>query len=322
MDPRRAAVVRAPDEGHYLGWQGGVVAYKALSDETGGRYCLSTGSVPRWSGPPASIQTREDRGFFILEGELAFAAGNQKFALGEGSFLNVRRGTALSFINSSRAPASVLVLNAPGGFDRFQVEAGQRLEGPDALVPPVTPADTARMDEAAPRYGIDLSPPAEAFRKPPALRVTRPSDGRSLSVLGDLYRFLAVGADTDGSYALWEALIPGGGGPPLHVHSREDEGFFVLEGEVTFRVEERTVEAGPGTFLNLPPGVRHTFSNESAGLARMLIMVAPAGLEKMFQETGSPLDGTASTLPPVTPEDINKILAAAPRYGITIFPSP
>jgi hypothetical protein len=54
----------------------------------------------------------------------------------------------------------------------------------------------------------------------------------------------------------------------------------------------------------------------------MLIMVAPAGLEKMFQETGSPLDGTASTLPPVTPEDINKILAAAPRYGITIFPSP
>jgi mannose-6-phosphate isomerase-like protein (cupin superfamily) len=55
--------------------------------------------------------------------------------------------------------------------------------------------------------------------------------GRTVAVVGDVYRCLATGEDTNGKYALWEALVPPGGGPPPHVHSREEEGFYVLEGE-------------------------------------------------------------------------------------------
>ena len=58
--------------------------------------------------------------------------------------------------------------------------------------------------------------------------------GRTVAVVGDVYRFLATGEDTNGKYALWEALVPPGGGPPPHVHSREEEGFYILEGEITF----------------------------------------------------------------------------------------
>src|SRR3954452_7535170 len=142
--------------------------------------------------------------------------------------------------------------------------------------------------------------------------------GRTVAVVGDVYRFLATGEDTDGKYALWEALVPPGGGPPPHVHSREEEGFYVLEGEITFTVNGERVVATAGTFANMPVGTLHSFKDESNKPARMLISVAPAGLEKMFFEVGVPLaEGTTTALPP-TREEIEKLLAIAPGYGIEI----
>jgi quercetin dioxygenase-like cupin family protein len=142
--------------------------------------------------------------------------------------------------------------------------------------------------------------------------------GRTLAVVGDVYRFLATGEDTDGKYALWEAIVPPGGGPPPHVHSREEEGFYVLEGEITFTINGERVVAKAGTFANMSVGTPHTFKNESGKPARMLIFVAPAGLERMFFEVGVPLpEGSTTALPP-TKEEIEKLLAIAPRYGIEI----
>lgn len=55
--------------------------------------------------------------------------------------------------------------------------------------------------------------------------ISKPSDGRTIAVVGDVYRFLATGEETQGRYAIWEALVLPGGGPPPHTHSREEEGF-------------------------------------------------------------------------------------------------
>ncbi len=107
-----------------------------------------------------------------------------------------------------------------------------------------------------------------------------------VAVVGDIYRFLATGEQTSGRYAIWEAIVPPGGGPPLHMHSRESEGFFVLEGELVVHVDGRRIVAGPGAFVNLQPGTKHGFKNETTQAARMLILVAPAGLERMFLEAG------------------------------------
>src|SRR6201997_2593602 len=145
-----------------------------------------------------------------------------------------------------------------------------------------------------------------------------PGDGRCVAVVGDVYRFLATGDDTNGKYSLWEAIVPPGGGPPPHVHSREEEGFYILEGEITFTIGDRRLVAGAGTFANMPVGVAHSFRNETSRLARMLISVAPAGLEQMFFEFGVALsEGSTTALPP-TKEEIEKLLAVAPRYGIEI----
>jgi quercetin dioxygenase-like cupin family protein len=149
--------------------------------------------------------------------------------------------------------------------------------------------------------------------------VRQPGAGRTVAVVGDVYRFLATGEDTDGRYALWEAIVPPGGGPPPHVHNREEEeGFYVLEGEITFTVGDQRLVAGAGTFANLPVGTPHSFKNESGRPARMLISVVPAGLEQMFFEFGVPLPEGSTTAVPPTKEEIEKLLAVAPRYGIEI----
>lgn len=144
-----------------------------------------------------------------------------------------------------------------------------------------------------------------------------PTEGRTIAVVGDLYRFLATGDETDGKYAMFEALVPPGGGPPPHVHSREEESFYILEGEITFTVGNETIIATAGTFANMPVGSLHSFKNATDKSARMIFSVAPAGLEKMFLEVGVPVK-LGETPPPPSKAEIEKLLAVAPKYGVEI----
>lgn len=148
--------------------------------------------------------------------------------------------------------------------------------------------------------------------------IRQPAKGRTIAVVGDVYRFLATGEDTNGKYAIWEAIVPPGGGPPPHIHSREEEGFYVLEGEIALHIGGERIVATAGMFANMPAGSLHSFKNESGKPAKILISVAPAGLEKMFFETGVELtEGAATALPPGK-DEIERLLAAAPKYGIEI----
>src|SRR5580692_4421633 len=104
-----------------------------------------------------------------------------------------------------------------------------------------------------------------------------------------LVGFLATGEDTNGKYAMWEAIVPPGGGPPPHVHSREEEGFYIIEGEIILQVGEKRITVSAGMFANMPVGTTHSFKNEADRPAKMLISIAPAGLEQMFLEVGIPV---------------------------------
>ncbi len=146
-----------------------------------------------------------------------------------------------------------------------------------------------------------------------------PAEGRTIAVVGDVYRFLATGDETNGKYALWEAIVPPGGGPPPHVHSREEEGFYILEGEITIQIGEERIVGTAGIFANMPVGTPHSFKNDSGKPAKMLISVAPAGLEQMFFEVGLPVAQGATTAVSPTKAEIEKILAIAPRYGIELL---
>ena len=150
-------------------------------------------------------------------------------------------------------------------------------------------------------------------------RIVSPSDGPLIDLVGDRYRFLADGEQTGGRYALWHATVLPGGGPPPHVHEREVENFYVLRGEVTIIADGRRFIAGPGTSAEMPIGVPHAFKNESAEVVEMLILVAPAGLEKMFQRTGVIVTDPATPITPTSREEIERLLKIAPEYGIRIL---
>jgi quercetin dioxygenase-like cupin family protein len=145
------------------------------------------------------------------------------------------------------------------------------------------------------------------------------TEGRTIAVVGDVYRFLATGKETDGKYCQFESIVPPGGGPPPHRHSKEEEGFYILEGEITFTIGDQKLVATPGMFANMPIGVPHAFKNESNAPAKMIITVAPAGLEEMFFEFGVPLAEGATTALPPTKAEIDKLLTIAPKYGIELL---
>jgi quercetin dioxygenase-like cupin family protein len=147
--------------------------------------------------------------------------------------------------------------------------------------------------------------------------VLRAGEGRSFWVVGDLYTILASGEDTGGAFALIHAAALPGGGPPPHIHRREDEAFYVLEGELTFHADGRDIVATAGAWVTLAKGSRHFFHNNGSTAAKMLIVVTPSGLEKFFAEVGREVTDRSAP-PPVTPADIEKLLAVAPKYGIEI----
>jgi hypothetical protein len=99
-----------------------------------------------------------------------------------------------------------------------------------------------------------------------------------------------------------------GGGPPLHRHSREDEGFFVLEGEYEFRVGEQTFRAAPGTFVFGPRGITHTFKCLGPSPGKIQVILSPPGFEACFEE----LDVLARQ---GTPE-MGQLVALAGKYGV------
>lgn len=148
--------------------------------------------------------------------------------------------------------------------------------------------------------------------------VLRAGEGRSIWVVGDRYTIKASGAETGEAFALIEALVPPGGGPPPHVHRREDEAFYVLDGELLFHVDGRDIPAGAGSWITLARGSLHHFKNLGAKPARMLIIVTPAGLERFFLEVDRAARDEGSETVSPTSEDIEKILAMAPHYGIEI----
>src|SRR5438552_14483080 len=111
-----------------------------------------------------------------------------------------------------------------------------------------------------------------------------PGEGTAFSAVGDVYRVLASGQQTGGAYSLSEIRVSPNNGPPPHIHSREDESFFVIEGEVTFEIGDEKIVARPGTFLLGPRGIPHTFKNTGESPARLLVLVIPPGFENFVNE--------------------------------------
>ena len=125
------------------------------------------------------------------------------------------------------------------------------------------------------------------------------------------WRVLAGAEQTGGAVTFGDARIPPGSpGPRRHVHSREDESIYVVEGVLTVEVGDQRFEAGPETLVWLPRNVPHVFANLSDRVVRTVGVITPSGLEGMFAEQAayfSQLHG---------PPDAELLTAMMARYGV------
>lgn len=140
--------------------------------------------------------------------------------------------------------------------------------------------------------------------------------GSAIWFLDTLGLVKLTGAQSDGSLAVIEQLVPPGDSP-YHVHYNEDEALYVLDGEMTFFLGDQSWTGGPGTLAFLPRGVPHGFRVEGDRPARFLILATPAGFEQFIIEAGEPAQ--APTLPPAGPLDFGKLMAVAPKYNLEIL---
>jgi quercetin dioxygenase-like cupin family protein len=163
-----------------------------------------------------------------------------------------------------------------------------------------------------------MSAVANAALSPIALPA---GEGEALWFLGTLAVIKASTETTGGRVAVIEHLAPQGPASPLHVHRREDEWFYVIDGELTFWVGGSLIEAGPGSFVYGPRDVPHTFAVASPE-ARFLLVIEPAGFERFLRTLAEPA-GALTLPPPASPlPDPEQLAAVAADYGIEILGPP
>ena len=134
---------------------------------------------------------------------------------------------------------------------------------------------------------------------------------------GDRITFLITGAETGGAFFMAEALVAPGGGPPPHVHSREDESFYLQHGTLALEVGGKALKASAGDFLHIPRGTVHSFKNVGEETAKLLMVATPAGLENFFAETFFPA-ADAADIPQISEVLLGRVMKAAPKYGLEL----
>jgi quercetin dioxygenase-like cupin family protein len=148
-----------------------------------------------------------------------------------------------------------------------------------------------------------------------------PGEGEAIWFMGVLATVKASAETTGGAVAVLEHLAPRGAGSPLHVHTREDEWFYVIEGELTFWVGGEVIVAPAGAFVFGPKEIAHTFV-VSSQQARFLLVAEPAGFERFVRAVGEPAKTLEIPPPATAPPDVEALAGIAASFGLQIVGPP
>ena len=143
-------------------------------------------------------------------------------------------------------------------------------------------------------------------------------EGEARWWFGALAIIKTTAAETDGQLTIVDVTNPPGLEAPLHVHYRDDEGFWILEGSVTFVVGDTTIEAGAGDYVFGPRNIPHRFTVGDSG-CRMLFIMVPGGLEDVIRATSEPAATLTVPPPPDEEPDIDAIKAIVKEHGYELL---
>jgi mannose-6-phosphate isomerase-like protein (cupin superfamily) len=141
---------------------------------------------------------------------------------------------------------------------------------------------------------------------------------RTFWSLGGLFDIKAAGTDTRNRYSVFEAVMTKLAEPPLHIHHREDEAWYVLDGKLTIHVGDLVIEAVPGTFAFAPMDIPHRFTVDVEP-TRVMVTTSPGGnFEKFVEAAGVPVESSRGPLPIDPP----KLMELSVKYGIELLGPP
>jgi len=139
-----------------------------------------------------------------------------------------------------------------------------------------------------------------------------PQDGRSFRTFDHTMRVLLSAEETAGSIAVYEDVVPPGSGVAVHMQTREEEFFFVLEGQFEFMVGERIAVVEPGTLVFVPRDTKHAFKNIGTKEGRLLTWNTPGGHERFLEELGETAHSDGHTE--------ESLAAVSRKHGVVFFP--
>ena len=142
-------------------------------------------------------------------------------------------------------------------------------------------------------------------------------EGERIWIVGDTMTLKATEQTTGGSLVLLENLTAPGGGPPPHIHTREDEFWYVIDGTFEIRIGEQVYALGPGAFAYAPRGTVHNFRNTADTPSRVLVGFTPGGMGGFFRESGQPATDNGPA-PPFDEAELGRTISAAPKYGMQL----
>ncbi|MGH2881699.1 MAG: quercetin 2,3-dioxygenase [Solirubrobacteraceae bacterium] len=175
---------------------------------------------------------------------------------------------------------------------------------------PTLPSPVVTAQEAEPiRSGADVAQPYFAHQ----------SEARWYG--NSLWEFLVPSDVTGGKLSVFQSTMPEGFSPPRHIHTREDEVFLVLDGEVWFDIDGDRALGGPGTAVYMPRGVAHTFRVHSP-VARLVGVMSPGAFEQLFRNLSVPADKRTLPAPGQVPFDVAAVMAEQTRLGTVVVGPP
>ena len=141
-------------------------------------------------------------------------------------------------------------------------------------------------------------------------KIIKKNEGKVLNVIGDIQTHKLIGSETDNQIVEWVDNVEPGTGIPLHVHTKEDEIFRVIKGQIEISLNNETTVLEPGDTVFAPKNIPHSWKVVGKEKAIMITSAFPAGIEIMFSEL--------SNLPP-GPPDLKMVAEICGRHGITFI---